>query len=132
MSTSSNNTNETLSKHEKHLQKSKLSQAEKPAELCQNRQRNKRTIAEGHGSFKLEVRRVRMSVKLVAVILALAISAAYASPATSAQRSNYIEQENSCRQVCGLCDCDGFYCEDECICECNLEEDESEKKFVGS
>lgn len=67
-----------------------------------------------------------MSVKLVAVILALAISAAYASPANSAKKSNYIEQENSCRQVCGLCDCDGFYCEDECICECNLEEDESE------
>lgn len=64
-----------------------------------------------------------MSVKLFALVLAVVFSVAIASPA----KSNYIEQENSCRQVCGLCDCDGFYCEDECICECNLEEDESKK-----
>lgn len=63
-----------------------------------------------------------MSVKLVALALVIVASCAYASPA---DRSNYIEQENSCRQVCGLCDCDGFYCEDECICECNMEDDES-------
>lgn len=67
-----------------------------------------------------------MSVKFFAVVLALIISTAIAGPA---KKSNYIEQENSCRQVCGLCDCDGFYCEDECICECNLEEDESKKSF---
>jgi hypothetical protein len=65
-----------------------------------------------------------MSVKLFVVVLALVVSFAIAGPA---KKSNYIEQENSCRQVCGLCDCDGFYCEDECICECNLEEDESKK-----
>lgn len=66
-----------------------------------------------------------MSVKFVIVVLALVVSVALATPA---QRSNYIEQEHSCREVCGLCDCDGFYCEDECICECNLEEDESKEK----
>ncbi|CAO1304665.1 unnamed protein product [Diamesa hyperborea] len=44
---------------------------------------------------------------------------------TPARESNFIEQENSCRSVCGLCDCDGFYCEDECICECNLTEDDN-------
>lgn len=69
-----------------------------------------------------------MSVKLVVVILAaVLLSVALANPA---KKSNYIEQENSCRQVCGLCDCDGFYCEDECICECNLEEDESKRKHL--
>lgn len=65
-----------------------------------------------------------MSVKLFFVVLALVVSFAIAGPT---KKSNYIEQENSCRQVCGLCDCDGFYCEDECICECNLEEDESKE-----
>lgn len=70
-----------------------------------------------------------MSVKLIAVILALVCTMVLANPV---ERSNYIEQENSCRQVCGLCDCNGFYCEDECICECNLEEDESKKVKVVS
>lgn len=73
-------------------------------------------------SFPFEIHRVRMSAKFITVILLFIVSAAFANPA---KKSNYIEQENSCRQVCGLCDCDGFYCEDECICECNLEEDES-------
>lgn len=51
--------------------------------------------------------------------------------ASPTQKSNYIEQENSCRDVCGLCDCNGFYCEDECICECSLEEDESESRLIS-
>lgn len=67
-----------------------------------------------------------MSVKLVVLALIFVVSCAYANPAA---RSNYIEQENSCRQVCGLCDCDGFYCEDECICECNMEDDESKETW---
>lgn len=66
-----------------------------------------------------------MSEKLVIfVALAFVVSVTLANPA---KKINYIEQENSCRQVCGLCDCDGFYCEDECICECDLEEDESKE-----
>lgn len=65
-----------------------------------------------------------MSVKLFALVLVFYVSFVVAGPA---KKSNYIEQENSCRKVCGLCDCDGFYCEDECICECNLENDESKK-----
>jgi hypothetical protein len=85
--------------------------------------RNKRSFSVGEDSFQLEVHRDRM--KLLALILAVFVSVAVAGPA--AKKSNYIEQENSCRQVCGLCDCDGFYCEDECICECNLEEDESKE-----
>jgi hypothetical protein len=67
-----------------------------------------------------------MSLKSFVVLLAVFVAVAIANPAL---KSNYIEQENSCREVCGLCDCDGFYCEDECICECNLEEDESKTNF---
>jgi hypothetical protein len=44
-------------------------------------------------------------------------------------QNNYLEQEGSCRDVCALCDCEGFYCEDECICECAIEEEESKIKL---
>lgn len=71
----------------------------------------------------LEVHPVRMYLKTIVVLTAFLLTVVSANPA--AKKSNYIEQENSCRQVCGLCDCDGFYCEDECICECTLENDES-------
>lgn len=59
--------------------------------------------------------------------LAVVIATVNALPPT---KSNYIEQEKSCRDVCGICDCDGFYCEDECICECDLKTDESELEFI--
>jgi hypothetical protein len=65
-----------------------------------------------------------MSVKLFFVLLVVVfvISNVHSGPAV---KSNYIEQENSCREVCGLCDCDGFYCEDECICECSIKDEDS-------
>lgn len=31
-----------------------------------------------------------------------------------------------CKALCKLCDCIGFYCGEECICECNNKNDESE------
>lgn len=40
-------------------------------------------------------------------------------------QNNYLEQESSCKDVCSHCECEGFYCEDECICECDIEEEES-------
>lgn len=95
------------------------------AEFCKNFHRNKRTVAEERGSLVSEFERIRMSAKFIILTFAFWISVAIANPAKS--KSNYIEQENSCRQVCGLCDCDGFYCEDECICECNLGKSESKE-----
>lgn len=67
---------------------------------------------------------VSMSVKLffVLLVVVLEFSNVLSGPAV---KSNYIEQENSCREVCGLCDCDGFYCEDECICECSIKDEDS-------
>ncbi|CAO1364281.1 unnamed protein product [Diamesa serratosioi] len=63
---------------------------------------------------------VKSLLLLVSVFVLLQL--VHSSPT---RESNFIEQENSCRSVCGLCDCDGFYCEDECICECNLTEDDN-------
>lgn len=70
----------------------------------------------------------RMSLKFFTFFsLAVVIATVNALPPT---KSNYIEQEKSCRDVCGICDCDGFYCEDECICECDLKTDESELELI--
>ena len=35
-----------------------------------------------------------------------------------------LEKEKNCKDLCGHCGCVGFYCGDECICECNIEENE--------
>lgn len=67
-----------------------------------------------------------MSLRSLVILLVVVLTVVSAIPT---KKSNFIEQEKSCRDVCGLCDCDGFYCEDECICECNLESDESEYYF---
>ena len=69
-----------------------------------------------------------MSSKYLLILLALIIelNIVLSGPAL---KSNYIEQEKSCRDVCGLCECDGFYCEDECICECNIKDDDSKWNF---
>lgn len=51
--------------------------------------------------------------------------------AMPARDNNMVEQEQSCRAVCGLCECDGYYCGDECICECNLTNEESKCLEIG-
>lgn len=66
-----------------------------------------------------------MSLKLIFVTIVIVLTIQFVS-CGPALKSNYIEQEHSCREVCGLCDCDGFYCEDECICECSIKDEESE------
>lgn len=35
-------------------------------------------------------------------------------------------EDQKCKDLCNLCSCVGFYCGDECICECNNKDDESE------
>lgn len=34
------------------------------------------------------------------------------------------QKAESCKMLCGHCGCTGFYCGDECICECNNQEGE--------
>lgn len=45
--------------------------------------------------------------------------------ASPLQRPDAAEYQN-CKNLCGLCDCVGFYCGDECICECHNKNDGSE------
>lgn len=75
-------------------------------------------------SSKPEVKLVTMIFKVfnVCLIFLVLFQVANGNPKN---QNKYLEQENSCRDVCSLCDCDGFYCEDECICECKIEEEES-------
>ncbi|KAG5679067.1 hypothetical protein PVAND_008664 [Polypedilum vanderplanki] len=66
-----------------------------------------------------------MSVKFFIPLL-LTVMLVYQQVSSGpALSSDFIEQENSCREVCGLCNCDGFYCIDECICECNINDTEN-------
>lgn len=74
-----------------------------------------------------------MSPKNIVIFFALIFTVVSALPTSNNnKKSNFIEQEKSCRDVCGLCDCDGFYCEDECICECNLETEDSKFEISPS
>lgn len=41
---------------------------------------------------------------------------------------NDIKKLESCKTLCGHCDCTGYYCGDECICECNSKDDKGKKK----
>lgn len=68
-----------------------------------------------------------MSLKFVCLILAVLIQLAASNPPS---KSNYIEQEKSCRDVCSLCSCEGFYCEDECICECQIADEDSKLQIL--
>lgn len=38
------------------------------------------------------------------------------------------QQEKDCKQLCGGCNCNGFYCGEECICEC-VSDDRAGNKF---
>lgn len=56
-------------------------------------------------------------LSLVCLTIAVcAIGSCFASPLM-----NRIEADGAdkCKGLCKLCDCVGFYCGDECICECN-------------
>lgn len=51
---------------------------------------------------------------LIAIIRAVPVSLSEAEA----------EKTENCQKLCGHCGCMGFYCGDECICECNNQEDE--------
>lgn len=86
-------------------------------------------------SVKLRAKLVTMILKVVNVCLILALLQVVAgNPINDQSKENYLEQEDSCREVCEICDCNGFYCEDECICECNnIDKDGSKfKTFLNA
>lgn len=56
-------------------------------------------------------------------IVVLAIHCAQANPLM--EGPDAVEYEN-CKNLCNLCNCIGFYCGDECICECFDKSDGSE------
>lgn len=50
------------------------------------------------------------------------------SSAIPVQDDSFKEKLASCKELCGHCDCQGFYCGDECICECSDQSDEGISK----
>lgn len=64
---------------------------------------------------------------LAAVIGCLTILTVSGGPLKDAKDSEKVE---SCKNLCSHCGCMGFYCGDECICECNNDVEEGESSFA--
>lgn len=62
------------------------------------------------------------------IVLATFICLTVARP--TLDNSKEIEKEESCKNLCSHCGCTGFYCGDECICECNGKESEGKKNVI--
>lgn len=65
----------------------------------------------------------------VYIVLALAVAlcvidSCYSVPISSSEDERNLENTENCKNLCEHCGCMGFYCGDECICECNNQEDE--------
>lgn len=41
-----------------------------------------------------------------------------------------VEKISNCKDLCGKCNCLGFYCGEECLCECDGEGDEGKEPDV--
>lgn len=52
--------------------------------------------------------------------------------ASPLMKRNEATEARNCKDLCNLCNCVGFYCGDECICECNHKDDESESSCENS
>lgn len=58
----------------------------------------------------------------VCVVVALcAVNRSAANPLLSRQEA---AEDQKCKNLCTICNCIGFYCGDECICECNKIDDD--------
>lgn len=55
-----------------------------------------------------------------------AVSRSEASPLMSRQDAAEYKQ---CKDLCTLCNCIGFYCGDECICECNKKDSDDDDDY---
>lgn len=60
-------------------------------------------------------------VVLLSVVSCAVISTVQSVPVSDS--SVVSENADKCKKLCGLCGCTGYYCGDECLCECNSQTD---------
>lgn len=65
----------------------------------------------------------RIGLYLCIAVTIYAVSRCDASPYLSRQEA---AEDQKCKDLCGICNCIGFYCGDECICECNKRDDDDD------
>lgn len=56
--------------------------------------------------------------------MAIVICAVNFNEASPLVKRNEAAEAQKCKDICNSCSCVGFYCGDECICECNKEDEE--------
>lgn len=54
------------------------------------------------------------------------ICALYYTEASPLPKRQDATEYKKCKDLCKLCNCVGFYCGDECICECHSKDGDSE------
>uniref|UniRef100_A0A182MBY9 Uncharacterized protein n=1 Tax=Anopheles culicifacies TaxID=139723 RepID=A0A182MBY9_9DIPT len=65
---------------------------------------------------------------LVSVQVEVVQSASIYAPDFNDSSAHFLDQQRSCRDLCSFCPtCNGFYCGEECICECSQEPTEHAK-----
>ncbi|EDW17979.1 uncharacterized protein LOC6581781 [Drosophila mojavensis] len=83
---------------------------------------------------------IAISIMLIGVLLATQISISAGVPTTASTTASTVEtttsrydnplvehkHERNCKALCEHCGCLGFYCGEECICECNNENSDTE------
>lgn len=77
-----------------------------------------RYISEAHNTDQMD----KSYICLVLLVIYFATSATGKPIKDNEQKE--VEKTKVCKELCGLCGCTGFYCGDECICECNKQSDE--------
>lgn len=74
-----------------------------------------------NGIFDIKMIQIRAVLCITVLICVLC----YIEASPLANRQDAKEYKN-CKDLCKLCNCVGFYCGDECICECHSKNGESE------
>ncbi|XP_053663592.1 uncharacterized protein LOC128712743 [Anopheles marshallii] len=65
---------------------------------------------------------------LVSVHVDVVTSASIYAPDFNDSSAHFLDQQRSCRDLCSFCPtCNGFYCGEECICECSQDPSEHAK-----
>lgn len=68
-------------------------------------------------------------VLLLSIVTCAIISSVQSGPVTDASEAK--DNAEKCKKLCGFCGCTGYYCGDECLCECNSQKD-GEAECVGT
>uniref|UniRef100_A0A182N9F1 Uncharacterized protein n=1 Tax=Anopheles dirus TaxID=7168 RepID=A0A182N9F1_9DIPT len=78
--------------------------------------------------FLVSVGITLLLVLLVAVNVDVVQSASIYAPDFNDSSAHFLDQQRSCRDLCSFCPtCNGFYCGEECICECSQDPTEHAK-----